>query len=159
MLLQRASQRAGKDSAEQAALVTQVLDQHVATLADNMPPQVVSTDRHTVKPWFQGKVPFAFNLPELAGTQFKLLGGKVIYFNNASGAQLLFTSGKHQLSVFLFQDQPGLMPAAPIAGSSRAHGFNIETWSQNGLRYAVISDTNPADLHVLSELLKAAGRS
>jgi len=144
---------------ERQQAIAELVDLHVATLASANPVDVISTDRHTVKPWFQGKVPFAFNLPELAGTQFKLLGGKVIYFNSASGAQLLFTSGKHQLSVFLFQDQPGLMPAAPIAGSSRAHGFNIETWSQNGLRYAVISDTNPADLHVLSELLKAAGRS
>ena len=51
-------------SAEHAALVTEVFDQHIATLAGSSPPQVVSTDRHTVKPWFQGKIPFSFNLPE-----------------------------------------------------------------------------------------------
>jgi anti-sigma factor RsiW len=145
--------------AERQQAIAELVDLHVATLASANPVDVVSTDRHTVKPWFQGKVPFAFNLPELANTQFKLLGGKVIYFNNTAGAQLLYTSGKHQLSVFISQDQPGLMPAALIAGSTRAHGFNIETWSQNGLRFAVVSDTNSGDIHALSELLKAAGRS
>jgi anti-sigma factor RsiW len=139
--------------------LAELVDLHVATLASANPVDVVSTDRHTVKPWFQGKLPFTFNLPQLANTPFKLLGGKVAYLNHSPAAQLLFESGKHQLSVFIVQAPPRPTPAALDAGSSRERGFSIETWSANGLSYTVISDSNPADVHALSALLKAAGRS
>jgi anti-sigma factor RsiW len=139
--------------------LTELLDLHVATLASANPVDVVSTDRHTVKPWFQGKLPFTFNLPELQDSSFKLLGGKLVYFNHSPGAQLLFDLRKHQLSVFILQDQPGSasLPAAVTASSVR--GFSIEIWTQAGLRYVVISDTNTADVHALADLLKAAGHS
>ncbi len=76
MLVQRTARRTETASAEQAALVTEVFDQHVATLAANLPPQVISTDRHTVKPWFQGKIPFSFNLPESLPKDTTLDGAK-----------------------------------------------------------------------------------
>jgi hypothetical protein len=61
------------------------------------------------------------------------------------------------MSVFVLQDQPdpGTLPEAVTASSER--GFSVETWSQSGLRYVVISDTNPADVHALADLLRAAG--
>jgi anti-sigma factor RsiW len=134
--------------------LAELLDVHVATLASANPVDVISTDRHTVKPWFQGKLPFTFNLPELQDSPFKLLGGKLIYFEHSPGAQLLFETRKHQLSVFILQDQAAIR--LPGTGSSRERGFSVETWSQAGLRYVVISDTNPADIHALSELLRTA---
>lgn len=136
-------------SREQA--VAELLDLHVATLASANPIDVVSTDRHTVKPWFQGKLPFAFNLPELQGTAFKLLGGRLMYFKHSPGAHLLFESGKHRLSVFIVQNQPGMSVA-----TSSEKGFSVESWSDTGLRYIIISDTNPDDVHALSELLRTA---
>ncbi len=72
------------------AELAELTDLHVATLASSSPVDVVSTDRHTVKPWFAGKIPFTFNLPELAGTPFTLLGGRVAYLDQTPGAQLLF---------------------------------------------------------------------
>jgi anti-sigma factor RsiW len=64
VFIQRSVQQSRIASSQLAALVTEVSDQHIATLAANSPPQVLSSDRHTVKPWFQGKLPFSFNLPE-----------------------------------------------------------------------------------------------
>src|SRR5579859_7195611 len=61
----------------QQQLIGELVDQHVATLASANPVDVISTDRHTVKPWFAGKIPFTFNLPELEGSPFALIGGKV----------------------------------------------------------------------------------
>jgi anti-sigma factor RsiW len=84
--LVRSTQRALKGmiaSAEHAALVTEVFDQHVATLAANLPPQVISTDRHTVKPWFQGKIPFSFNLPEGLPSDTTLDGANLTYLQPA----------------------------------------------------------------------------
>jgi len=137
--------------------IAELLDLHVATLASANPVDVVSTDRHTVKPWFQGRLPFTFNLPELQDSSFKLLGGKLAYFRHAPGAQLLFEVRKHQISVFILQNQPGSesLPASVTASSER--GFSVETWSQSGLRYVVISDTNPSEVHELADLLRAAG--
>jgi anti-sigma factor RsiW len=138
-------------SHEQA--LADLVDLHVSTLASANPVDVVSTDRHTVKPWFQGKLPFTFNLPELQDSQFKLLGGKLVYVRHTPGAQLLFEVRSHKLSVFIFQDLPGTITPAATA---REVAFNSESWTDGGLRFIVVSDTSPADVHALSELLKTA---
>lgn len=139
--------------------LAELLDLHVATMASANPVDVISTDRHTVKPWFQGKLPFTFNLPELQNSSFKLVGGRVMYFKHSPGAQLLFELRNHQLSVFILQDQPGMIPLAMGVTVAREMAFNVETWSESGLRYVVIGDAGPADIHELSELLRVAGRS
>jgi len=136
-----------------------LLDLHVATLASANPVDVISTDRHTVKPWFQGKLPFTFNLPELQNSSFKLVGGRVMYFKHSPGAQLLFELRNHQLSVFILQDQPGMIPLAMGVTAASEMAFNVETWSESGLRYVVMGDASPSDIHQLSELLRVAGRS
>jgi len=138
---------------------SEIADLHINALASANPVDVISTDRHTVKPWFQGKLPFTFNLPELQNSPFKLVGGRVMYFKHSPGAQLLFELRNHRLSVFILQDQPGIIPLAMGASEAREMAFNIETWSESGLRYVVIGDAGPADVHELSELLRVAGRS
>lgn len=135
--------------------LSELADLHVATLASATPVDVISTDRHTVKPWFAGKLPFTFNLPELQNSPFTLIGGRMAYFEHSPGAQLLFEVRKHRLSVFVFQEQPNIPWRAAVA-QSRELAFNIETWSEGGLRYAVISDAAQADVHELSQLLRAA---
>jgi anti-sigma factor RsiW len=139
--------------------LAELLDLHVTTMASANPVDVISTDRHTVKPWFQGKLPFTFNLPELQNSPFKLAGGRVMYFRHSPGAQLLFELRNHRLSVFILQDQPGVIPLAMGTTVAREMAFNVETWSEGGLRYVVISDAGPAEVHELSELLRVAGRS
>jgi anti-sigma factor RsiW len=139
--------------------LTELADLHVATLASANPVDVVSTDRHTVKPWFAGKLPFTFNLPELQGSPFKLVGGRVAYFEHNPGAQLLFDVGKHQVSVFILQDHPTTMALRAGATTVRKLAFNMETWADDGLRYVVISDADQTAVHELSELLRRAARS
>jgi anti-sigma factor RsiW len=139
--------------------LTELADLHVATLSSANPVDVVSTDRHTVKPWFAGKLPFTFNLPELQGSPFNLVGGRVAYFEHSPGAQLLFDVGKHRLSVFVFQEHPGIMPFNAGITTTHKLAFNMETWSEGGLRYIVISDAEPDAVHRLSELLRRVARS
>src|SRR5438445_7046375 len=85
-------------------LVSQLVDQHVATMASANPVDVVSTDAHTVKPWFQGKVPFSVDIPDLHETQFTLVGGKLAYFEQNPVAQLIFAVRQHRISVFIFRE-------------------------------------------------------
>ena len=128
--------------------IAQLVDLHVAALASPNPVDVVSTDRHTVKPWFQGKLPFTFNLPELQDSQYKLVGGKVVYFDHRPAAHLIFELRKHELSVFIVQ--PG--DSAPGGLFSRAeNGFSIESWRTSGLQYVIVSDAGAADVHALGD--------
>src|SRR5436309_11189343 len=66
---------------------------------------LISTDRHTVKPWFQGKIPFAFDLPEIQNSEFSLLGGRMTYLGQTPGAHLIYDVRKHHISVFVFQER------------------------------------------------------
>ncbi|MGZ4731255.1 MAG: anti-sigma factor family protein [Terriglobales bacterium] len=136
-------------------LVSELVDQHVATLASPNPVDVVSTDRHTVKPWFEGKIPFTFNLPELQGSAFTLVGGRVAYVNQSPGAELIFRVRQHQISVFIFQER-GLGGARGNEAVRTALSFEVRSWCHNGLCYFVIGDASAQDLYQLSELLKAA---
>jgi len=138
----------------------ELADLHVATLASSAPVDVISSDRHTVKPWFEGKLPFTFNLPELEGSQFALLGGRVAYLDQAPGAQLLYQIRKHRICVFVFQDRPELL--RHLGGRisiSKQLSFTVEAWSQDGLHYFVIGDVSPEDIQKLSELFRHAARS
>jgi anti-sigma factor RsiW len=139
--------------------LSELADLHVSTLASANPVDVVSSDRHTVKPWFQGKLPFSFNLPELNGVPFQLLGGRVTYFQQSPGAQLLFQVREHRLSVFVFQDRPELSPLNLGSSLGQKPAFNVETWAEGGLRYFIVGDANRTDIHELSELMKRAARS
>jgi anti-sigma factor RsiW len=135
-------------------LLGELADLHVATLASSNPVDVVSTDRHTVKPWFEGKIPFTFNLPELQNTPFTLVGGKVAYLNQSPGAELIVRVRQHQISVFIFQERAAGDFAAENSDES-AQSFTVRSWSHNGLRYFVVGDVAAADLDKLSDLLKS----
>jgi anti-sigma factor RsiW len=135
----------------------ELADLHVNALASANPVDVVSTDRHTVKPWFQGKIPFSFNLPDLAGTDFDLVGGRLVYLQQRPGAQLIVAMHQHRISVLIFQDWPEIDRAFAVsAGVSRRDSFNVETWQSQGLRFFVIGDAEPAGIDKLAHLLKMA---
>ena len=139
-------------------LVGELTDLHVATLASANRVDVVSSDRHTVKPWFQGRVPFTFNLPELQGSPFELIGGKVTYLDQNPGAELLFSVRKHVLSVFIFKDSPELDRALGSGELMHQLSFNLESWTEGGLRYVIITDASRSDLDDLRARLVQAGQ-
>jgi anti-sigma factor RsiW len=143
--------RSGRDQA-----FSEIADLHVATLASSSPVDVISTDRHTVKPWFQGKIPFAFNLPELQNNEFSLLGGRMTYLEQTPGAHLIYDVRKHHISVFVFQERSLPAKLSDSAFQPGKLSFNMETWSQGGLRYFVIGDASAADIDSLAKLFKAA---
>jgi anti-sigma factor RsiW len=143
--------RSGRDQ-----VFSEIADLHVETLASSSPVDVISTDRHTVKPWFQGKIPFAFNLPELQNSGFTLLGGRMTYLDQTPGAHLIYDVRKHHISVFVFQERSLPDKLDGNSFSPKQLPFNLETWSQGGLRYFVIGDASGADLDNLAKLFKAA---
>jgi anti-sigma factor RsiW len=135
----------------------EVADLHVNALASSNPLDVVSTDRHTVKPWFQGRIPFSFNVPELAGTDFTLLGGRLVYLHQQPGAQLIFAMKQHKISVLIFQDS-ALSPLLVDSKTLNRNSFNIETWRSHDLRFFIIGDADPTGIEKLVQYLKQANQ-
>ena len=133
------------------AMAAEVLDQHLAMLSGGATPEIESTDRHTVKPWFQGRLPFSFNLPEADALppDMTLRGADLAYINGQPAAQLIFRIGKHEASVFLTQKTGDALVFAP---GTRA-GFNLRTATTAELRLTAVSDVNPADLDSLVAVL------
>jgi len=133
-------------------LAAELLDQHLATLSSAATPQVISSDRHTVKPWFQGRLPFSFNLPDTAvlPSDTILKGADLTYLNGQPAALLLFTIHKHEVSIFLIQRSTN--STLSTLSSTRA-GFTIHTATTPDLRIVAVSDVNPADLDNLLAVL------
>ena len=135
------------------ALSAELLDQHLAALSGGASPEVLSTDRHTVKPWFQGKLPFSFNLPHVLPADTTLKGGDLTYLNGQPAALLLFTIHKHKVSVFLTQRSgTALVTLWPRIRS----GFAIHDAMTHDLRIVAVSDVNPPDLDLLLAALVQA---
>ena len=140
---------------QESKALAEFADLHVAALASANPVEVISTDRHTVKPWFQGRIPFTFDLPELQGSPFTLVGGRVAYFHQEPAAHLVFGYQRHLISAFIFPETSQLaLPASSFA--DRTSSFNLRTWTQGGLRYVVIGDANASTIQQLTALLHSA---
>jgi anti-sigma factor RsiW len=141
-------------------LLGELADLHVTDLASSTPVEVVSSDRHTVKPWFQGKLPFTFDLPEVQGSQFTLVGGRVVYFQHEPGAHLIYAVRSHRISVFIFRERPELdrtFSAHNYAVDVLA--FHAQSWPAGGLRYFVFGDPGSEYIRQLSEMFRKAGQS
>jgi anti-sigma factor RsiW len=136
-------------------LAAELLDQHLATLSTGATPQVISTDRHTVKPWFQGRLAFSFNIPDTAAlpVDTTLKGADLTYVNGQPAALLLFTIHKHEVSVFL--TQRSTTPPLTTLPSARS-GFALHTATTPDLRIIAVSNVNPAELDNLLSVLVAA---
>jgi anti-sigma factor RsiW len=150
---QRQTQHTQLASLRQAGLVSEVLDQHIATLAANQPPQVISSDRHTVKPWFQGKLPFSFNLPDNLPEDTKLDGANLTYLHNLPAAQLLYSIGRHHVTVLIGQKQDTSIPNPSTAERSGFHVTGFATYDLEGI---AISDVDPARLASLVRAIEQA---
>lgn len=124
----------------------ELVDLHATLLASANPVDVISTDRHTVKPWFEGRVPFAVPVPDLP-PPFRLAGGRVVYWRQQPGAYLLITKGAHRISLFIFRDELRATPPRDMTS---------EVWRGSGLTFVAIADVSQEDLQALRQAFSAA---
>jgi anti-sigma factor RsiW len=136
-------------NAAQTALVNEAVDEHIAAMAAGAP-EVISTDRHTVKPWFQGKLPFSFNLPQALPPDTTLDGANLVQVEGRPAAQLLFSIGKHHASVFVWQ-RSGTAPR-----DAERNGFHVEGFRSRELDAIAVSDADPVRLRDLVQAMATA---
>ncbi|RXH55768.1 anti-sigma factor [Granulicella sibirica] len=135
------------------ALLSEVCDQHINALASTAPPQVISTDRHTVKPWFQGKIPFTFNLPEILPEGATLDGANLTYLEHRPVAQLLYSIGKHHVSVFVQEKETA---SHPMQAAEERSGFHLRSFTSADLEFTAISDVDAPRLESLTASIRNA---
>jgi anti-sigma factor RsiW len=132
----------------------EVVALHSRALVSGHLTDVVSSDRHTVNPWFQGKVPFAPGARDFATQGFALEGGRLDYLYGQPVAAIVYRKGPHAVELFVWP--------AGVEGDSDVkrlaqRGYSIRVWTQDGLNHAVIADTDENALSQLVELLRARG--
>lgn len=116
---------------------------HVRALMADHLTDVTSTDQHTVKPWFDGKLDFAPPVKELRESGFPLLGGRLDVIDGHSAAALVYGRQKHFLNLFIWPT-PSTSPVEPHA--NQRHGYNIIQWSDGKMAFSVVSDLNETEL-------------
>jgi anti-sigma factor RsiW len=124
-------------------MVALVVDDHVRALQAGHLQDVVSTDRHTVKPWFEGKLDFAPPVKDLADRQFPLTGGRLDVMNGRPIAALVYQRGTHPINLLVW---PAGEKGDADAVTRNYNGFTTIQWRQNGLTLWAVSDVEQAQL-------------
>jgi anti-sigma factor RsiW len=133
----------GEQHGQASALVAEAVADHTRSLMAGHLMDVVSTDQHTVKPWFAGKIAYAPPVVDLAGDGFPLIGGRLDQLDQRPVAAIIYQRRKHFINLFVW-------PATPTAlGEQQTHtqGYEIYSWSKDGLNFLAVSEIPAADLN------------
>ena len=133
-------------------VVQDVVSAHVRSLMANHLTDVSSSDQHTVKPWFAGKLDFSPPVADLKDQGFPLVGGRLDYVANRPVAALAYQRGGHFINLFVWPSSS--KPTAGEALESR-QGYNVLSWTRDGTSYWVVSDLNTTELRQFASLVQA----
>ncbi len=123
-------------------IVAALVDDHVRALQPGHLLDVVSTNQHTVKPWFDGRLDFAPPVKDLAAEGFPLVGGRLDYLRGRSVAVLVYAHGKHVIELFVWPASGG----AGVPGRGERDGYNVVHWEANAMSFTAVSDVEPSGL-------------
>lgn len=131
-------------------LMEEAVSSHVRALMGEHLNDVVSSDRHTVKPWFTGKLDFSPPVFDYSAQGFPLLGGRLDYLQHQTTAALSYGHAKHIINVFIL---PTTEKDAAVKNES-IRGFNVVSWREHHMQFVMVSDVEKGELEALGQLLK-----
>ena len=131
-------------------LEEEAVSSHVRSLMGTHLNDVVSSDRHTVKPWFTGKLDFSPPVVDYSAQGFPLLGGRLDYLQHQTTAALSYGRAKHIINVFIL---PTTDPDEPTQSQS-IRGFNVVSWQAGHMRFVLVSDVEKGELETFGKLLR-----
>ncbi len=134
-------------------LADAVLASHIRSLMPGHLTDVPSSDQHTVKPWFNGKLDFSPPVHDLAARGYPLLGGRLDYVNGRSVAVLVYGRRQHLINVFVWPAMRGQGDGPDLRDRQ---GYHLRHWSTSDYTYWVASDLNPTELQDFVRLLQEA---
>ena len=124
----------------QTSIEDELLASHIRSLQVDHLTDVATSDQHTVKPWFNGKIDFAPPVVDLASSGFPLVGGRVDYIGGRTVAALVYRRRGHIINVFIWPAPPG------EAATSERDGYNFASWSKDGLAFWAVTDASADDI-------------
>jgi anti-sigma factor RsiW len=135
-------------------LADEVVAGHVRSLMEQHMTDVLSSDRHTVKPWFAGKLDFTPPVHDFKEQGYELVGGRLDYLRHQTAAALVYRHKKHIINVFIAPASPRSTDAAVHYISRR--GYNLTLWQKDGLSFEAVSDMSSDELKTLCSLIAEA---
>jgi anti-sigma factor RsiW len=121
-------------------IVSNLAGSHVRSLIAAHLLDIPSTDQHTVKPWFNGKLDFSPDVPDFKDRGFPLIGGRIDYIENRRAAVLVYQRRQHVINVFVWPS------SADTSAAASRDGYHFLSWNRNGMSYWAVSDLNPTEL-------------
>lgn len=131
-------------------LARELVADHVRSLMATHLTDVLTSDQHTVKPWFTGKLDFSPRVRDLTSDGFELVGGRLDYVDGHSAAAIVYQRRKHVVNLFTWPAKSG--DESPHTTAQQ--GFNLIEWTQDGMYYCAVSDLNQQDLEGFVELVR-----
>ena len=141
---------------DEQRILSEVVSAHLRSLQAGHLTDVISTDQHTVKPWFNGKLDVAPPVIDLTAQGFTLIGGRLDYVDARAIGAIVYRRRLHVINLFVAQTADTERHTAKI---ETMQGFNIWRWSDRGLNYWAVSDVAADELAEFGEKFEAASRS
>ncbi len=142
-----------RPSAE-SPLTDEIVSAHIRSMMPGHLIDIPSSDQHTVKPWFNGRLDFSPPVQDLADRGFPLIGGRLDYVSGRPVAAVVYQRRKHVINLFIW---PAGGAGSPTEETLARQGYHVVSWSQGGMTYCAVSDVSPADLDEFVRLLRAPG--